>query len=215
MACELCDRRASLYCPSDSAFLCSECDAAVHAANFLVARHLRRLLCSKCDRFAGIHISGGASRRLPCTCASCSDSLTSCSSSSTRGSSAGKRKRCRSSVTDDDDAEEKRLRRNGGSEEVLEKWSRELGLGLGENGRRVASHALNACLEKLPLRVAAATSFWLGVRFCGDGGVATCQNLTRLEAISGVPAKLILAAHANLARVLAQRRELQEGWGES
>ncbi|XP_020237781.1 B-box zinc finger protein 32 [Cajanus cajan] len=211
---------ASLYCPSDSAFLCSDCDAAVHAANFLVARHLRRLLCCKCDRFAGIHISGASSRRLPSTCGWCSAENPSCSSTRVSSSEkktrpAEKRKSCGRS-----EAAEKRRRNVGweAAEEVLEKWSRELGLGLGENGNRVASHALNVCLEKwrcLPLRVAAATSFWLGMRFCGDGGLATCQNLARLEAKSGVPAKLIVAAHANLSRVLAQRRALQEGWGES
>lgn len=116
----------------------------------------------------------------------------------------------------------KKKRRNVGSlaEEVFEKWSREmgLGLGLGVNGNRVASHALSVCVGKwrcLPLRVAAATSFWLGLRFCGDREVATCQNLKRLQEISGVPAKVIVAAHANLARVFTRRRELQEGCGES
>ncbi|KAG5141609.1 hypothetical protein JHK82_017304 [Glycine max] len=238
--CELCHQLASLYCPSDSAFLCFHCDAAVHAANFLVARHLRRLLCSKCNRFAAIHISGAISRHLSSTCTSCSleipsadsDSLPSSStcvssseSCSTNQIKAEKKRRRRrrsfssSSVTDDASPAAKKRRRNGGSvAEVFEKWSREIGLGLGVNGNRVASNALSVCLGKwrsLPFRVAAATSFWLGLRFCGDRGLATCQNLARLEAISGVPAKLILGAHANLARVFTHRREMQEGWGES
>ncbi|KAG5016421.1 hypothetical protein JHK82_022079 [Glycine max] len=236
--CELCDQQASLYCPSDSAFLCSDCDAAVHAANFLVARHLRRLLCSKCNRFAGFHISSGAiSRHLSSTCSSCSpenpsadysDSLPSsstCVSSSESCSTKQikvekKRSWSGSSVTDDASPAAKKRQRSGGSEEVFEKWSREigLGLGLGVNGNRVASNALSVCLGKwrwLPFRVAAATSFWLGLRFCGDRGLASCQNLARLEAISGVPVKLILAAHGDLARVFTHRRELQEGWGES
>ncbi|RDX73001.1 B-box zinc finger protein 32, partial [Mucuna pruriens] len=247
-ACQLCDQQASLYCPSDSAFLCSNCDADVHSANFLVARHLRHLLCSKCNRFAGIHISGATSRGLPSTCSSsCSpepenpsdDAGSLHSSPSTRVSSsescvkknkarrttAEKRRSCSSSVTENASPSAKKGRRNVGSvaEEVFEKWSTEmglgLGLGLGVNGNRVASHALSVCLGKrngIPFRVAAATSFWLGLRFCGDRRVATFQNLSRLEAISGVPAKLILAAHANLARVLTHRRELhEEGWGES
>ncbi|TQD90648.1 hypothetical protein C1H46_023795 [Malus baccata] len=48
-ACELCDREASFYCPSDSTFLCSRCDARVHQANFLVACHVRHLLCFSCS----------------------------------------------------------------------------------------------------------------------------------------------------------------------
>ncbi|KAL9316524.1 hypothetical protein ACSQ67_017525 [Phaseolus vulgaris] len=246
-ACELCSNRASFYCPSDSAFLCCDCDAAVHAANFLVARHFRRRICSECNRFTGIHISGAA---LPSTCTSCSpekppsddvDSLPSsstCVSTSescaaekikaTRAAAGKKRRRSFwSSVTDDASQEAKKKRNSVGSveleqeqEEVFGKWSREigLGLGLGENGNRVASHALSVCLGKwnlLPFRVAAATSFWQGLRFCGDRSLATWQNLARLEKISGVPANLILAAHANLARVFTLPRELHEGWGES
>ncbi|PKA45681.1 Zinc finger protein CONSTANS-LIKE 10 [Apostasia shenzhenica] len=47
--CELCHRVASLYCKSDQASLCWECDAKVHGANFLVARHGRSLLCRSCQ----------------------------------------------------------------------------------------------------------------------------------------------------------------------
>lgn len=100
---------------------------------------------------------------------------------------------------------------------MFDEWSRELGL-LGVNdGKRVALQALRVCLgtwKCVPFRVAAATSFWLGMRFCGDNAT-TFRNLVRLEAISGVPAKLILATHAKLARVFSHRRELQEGWDES
>lgn len=47
--CDLCQRRpASMYCDSDQASLCFQCDANVHAANFLVARHTRTLLCHAC-----------------------------------------------------------------------------------------------------------------------------------------------------------------------
>lgn len=232
--CELCNQQASLYCPSDSAFLCSKCDATVHEANFLVARHLRYSFCIKCNRF---------STRRP-TCLSCSpennipsDSLTSSSSAESscatstakpseniklKNNTTKKRKRsCSSSVTDDasSPAVEK-----GGS--VFVKWSGELGLG--ENGDCVvslASQALVFCLGKwraLPFRVAAATSFWLGLRFCGLHNQSENLNLTRLEAISGVPAKLILAAHAKLARVFTHRLEFhspqqhqEEGWDES
>lgn len=47
--CKLCDRPARMYCESDQANLCWECDAKVHCANFLAARHSRNLLCQKCQ----------------------------------------------------------------------------------------------------------------------------------------------------------------------
>ncbi|KAI0527294.1 hypothetical protein KFK09_002893 [Dendrobium nobile] len=60
--CELCDRAARMYCESDQASLCWECDAKVHGANFLVARHPRVLLCRSCQaqtpwRAAGARLS--------------------------------------------------------------------------------------------------------------------------------------------------------------
>ncbi|KAJ1410002.1 B-box-type zinc finger [Sesbania bispinosa] len=235
-ACELCNQQAFLYCPSDAAYLCWNCDATVHGANFLVARHIRHSLCSKCNCFTGNHISGATLCCLPSTCRSCSpenpsddagsvlsDSSESCTTApkktKARSTTEGRMRSCSSSVTDDASPSPatKKRRGNDGSvaEEVFVKWSRELGLGLGVNGNRMASQALDLCLgtwRSVPFRVAAATSFWLGLRFCGD---ATYQNLSRLEAISGVPAKLILAAHAKLARVFSHCRELQEGWDES
>ncbi|XP_008788940.1 B-box zinc finger protein 19-like isoform X2 [Phoenix dactylifera] len=47
--CELCERAARMYCESDQASLCWECDAKVHGANFLVSRHSRCLLCRSCE----------------------------------------------------------------------------------------------------------------------------------------------------------------------
>ncbi|KAE8677908.1 Detected protein of unknown function [Hibiscus syriacus] len=47
-SCELCDLAARTYCESDQASLCWGCDAKVHGANFLVARHVRCLLCHAC-----------------------------------------------------------------------------------------------------------------------------------------------------------------------
>lgn len=47
--CELCNVPARIFCESDQASLCWDCDAKVHAANFLVARHSRTLLCHHCD----------------------------------------------------------------------------------------------------------------------------------------------------------------------
>lgn len=47
--CELCEKPARMYCESDQASLCWVCDAKVHSANFLVARHTRSLLCQACQ----------------------------------------------------------------------------------------------------------------------------------------------------------------------
>ncbi|KAK9089530.1 hypothetical protein Scep_028612 [Stephania cephalantha] len=49
MECELCEARARMYCESDKARLCWDCDAKVHGANFIVARHARSLLCGVCQ----------------------------------------------------------------------------------------------------------------------------------------------------------------------
>lgn len=46
--CELCKSQARIYCESDQASLCWTCDARVHSANFLVARHSRSILCHLC-----------------------------------------------------------------------------------------------------------------------------------------------------------------------
>ncbi|KAL8088121.1 uncharacterized protein LOC141698526 [Apium graveolens] len=46
--CELCKGAARVFCESDQARLCWSCDAKVHSANFLVARHVRSLLCHSC-----------------------------------------------------------------------------------------------------------------------------------------------------------------------
>ncbi|KAJ9129286.1 hypothetical protein P3X46_033901 [Hevea brasiliensis] len=47
--CELCDGAARMYCESDQASLCWDCDEKVHCANFLVAKHSRSLLCQVCQ----------------------------------------------------------------------------------------------------------------------------------------------------------------------
>ncbi|KAE8724452.1 hypothetical protein F3Y22_tig00010533pilonHSYRG00439 [Hibiscus syriacus] len=38
-----------MYCESDQAILCWDCDSRVHGANFLVAKHQRTLLCHLCQ----------------------------------------------------------------------------------------------------------------------------------------------------------------------
>ncbi|KAH1056155.1 hypothetical protein J1N35_034220 [Gossypium stocksii] len=47
--CELCNSLAKMYCESDQAILCWDCDSTVHGANFLVAKHSRTLLCHLCQ----------------------------------------------------------------------------------------------------------------------------------------------------------------------
>ncbi|CAH8385326.1 unnamed protein product [Eruca vesicaria subsp. sativa] len=47
--CDLCEGVARMYCESDQASLCWDCDAQVHGANFLVAKHTRCLLCTACQ----------------------------------------------------------------------------------------------------------------------------------------------------------------------
>ncbi|CAL0310622.1 unnamed protein product [Lupinus luteus] len=47
--CSLCGKRARIVCESDQAKLCWDCDHKVHSANFLVAKHLRILLCRLCQ----------------------------------------------------------------------------------------------------------------------------------------------------------------------
>lgn len=56
--CELCELSARLYCESDEASLCWDCDAKVHSANFLVARHCRSLLCQICQSVTAWRASG-------------------------------------------------------------------------------------------------------------------------------------------------------------
>uniref|UniRef100_A0A5B7AGE1 Putative B-box zinc finger protein 32-like n=1 Tax=Davidia involucrata TaxID=16924 RepID=A0A5B7AGE1_DAVIN len=85
--CELCNGEAALYCPSDSAFLCWKCDSKVHAANFLVARHVRRTVCSKCKGVTNNRISGVGFQPVRPVCRSClpetsGDDLDSLSSTS-------------------------------------------------------------------------------------------------------------------------------------
>lgn len=69
--CELCGGAARVYCESDRASLCWECDHKVHGANFLVSKHNRSLLCHRCQSPTPWTSSG--SRVPPCmsVCLSC------------------------------------------------------------------------------------------------------------------------------------------------
>ncbi|KAH7564880.1 hypothetical protein ACOSQ2_021557 [Xanthoceras sorbifolium] len=266
-ACELCGREASLYCDSDSAFLCRSCDAAVHQANFIVARHLRQPLCSKCKSLTGSFVSGAtaagsdSTRRFLCkSCAeetpATSTSMTSeeedCVSSTESSAVIGfvnkirttgsKRKRedrkpiaslssSVSGVSGENlnipagfSCKKHKKASDSRAEGIFVIWCKRLGL----DGNLVVSSACQAlefCMERLtttvllPFRVCLAASFWLGLRMCDHdtSSFQTCQNLRRLETISGVPAKLIVAIERRLARVIRLRKaknDLEEGWAE-
>ncbi|KAK8513488.1 hypothetical protein V6N13_002225 [Hibiscus sabdariffa] len=60
MASKLCDScksaTATLFCRADSAFLCSNCDSKIHAANKLASRHARVWLCEVCEQ-APAHVT--------------------------------------------------------------------------------------------------------------------------------------------------------------
>ncbi|XP_047967986.1 B-box zinc finger protein 32-like isoform X3 [Salvia hispanica] len=69
--CELCKAKARMYCASDRARLCWNCDAAVHSANFLVARHSRSLLCDVCQSPTPWTASGGKLAPTVAVCEQC------------------------------------------------------------------------------------------------------------------------------------------------
>ncbi|KAJ0246198.1 hypothetical protein HA466_0177590 [Hirschfeldia incana] len=71
MKCELCDGVAWMFCESDQASLCWDCDGYVHGANFLVAKHARCLLCSTCQsptpwKASGLRLCPTVSNCEPC-----------------------------------------------------------------------------------------------------------------------------------------------------
>lgn len=72
-ACELCGGAAAVHCEADAAHLCWPCDAHVHGANFLVARHLRRVACTGCGALDDDRLLAGAGSPAPIrsVCGSC------------------------------------------------------------------------------------------------------------------------------------------------
>lgn len=53
--CDFCGAvRAVVYCDSDRARLCLQCDDFVHSANYLSLKHIRSLLCEKCVSQAAV-----------------------------------------------------------------------------------------------------------------------------------------------------------------
>lgn len=71
--CELCGKVARMYCESDQASLCWDCDEKVHGANFLVARHSRSLLCHVCQSSTPWKASGPKLTPTVSVCEGCVD----------------------------------------------------------------------------------------------------------------------------------------------
>ncbi|KAF2292129.1 hypothetical protein GH714_013465 [Hevea brasiliensis] len=71
--CELCKLSARSYCESDEACLCWDCDARVHGANFLVARHTRNLLCQTCQSITPWKATGVKLGRTVSICDRCAN----------------------------------------------------------------------------------------------------------------------------------------------
>ncbi|KAK1375208.1 B-box domain protein 30 [Heracleum sosnowskyi] len=69
--CELCNSIARMFCESDQASLCWSCDAKVHSANFLVAKHSRTLLCQSCQSLTPWTGSGPKLGHTLSVCESC------------------------------------------------------------------------------------------------------------------------------------------------
>lgn len=74
--CELCTKPARMYCDSDQARLCWECDERVHCANFLVAKHFRSLLCHVCQSPTPWKASGPKLGPTISVCDACSTTIT-------------------------------------------------------------------------------------------------------------------------------------------
>ncbi|KAJ6433162.1 hypothetical protein OIU84_020226 [Salix udensis] len=234
--CELCKREADVYCDSDAAYLCFDCDSNVHDANFLVARHLRRVICSGCGSSTGNSFSGATPSLSRATCLSCSpgdkelDSISySFSSSSTlssddcisstettRSENTRKGVKTTSSSSSVKNIPARNLRPEG----VFVNWCKRLGLNSNLVVQR-ATRAMALCFGRLglPFRVSSAAAFWFGVRLCGDKSAATLQNLRRLEEASGVPCKLIVTVEMKIEQALRSKRlqlqkKMEEGWAE-
>ncbi|KAJ6834112.1 putative B-box zinc finger protein 32-like [Iris pallida] len=224
--CELCGEEASLYCDADSAFLCFRCDRRVHAANFLVARHVRRLTCPSCLSLAGsgpsAAVVSGSDPTLPRNRPLCS----SCAPDGPPSSAAAA-----SCLSSDDESTStpppppRKPRAGGRTKRTIAHWSRRIGM---EGVAGVAARVLRACsgdgggeMAVVPPRASLAAAILYAAKICfcrrGGGGDRVCgEVLRRLARCSGVPAELILAAESRIARAVRTRaRAAAEGWADS
>ena len=99
--CELCSFPARMFCESDQARLCWDCDEKVHGANFLVARHSRSLLCHACQSPTPWKASGS---RLAHTVSVCQACVLRCDKEQHRIS--GEDRESKGGNTDDEDGDD-------------------------------------------------------------------------------------------------------------
>lgn len=251
--CELCNDQAALFCPSDSAFLCFQCDVKVHQANFLVARHLRVILCSQCNSVTKNRFSLSSPPPRPALCPSCSrnssadsdlssvssSSSSTCVSSTQSGAttqknninSSNRKQFTNDSTTGEVNSVTKRelarsrsvkLRDPRVATCVFIHWCTKLGMDGEQGALQTACNALGICCGRfrgLPLRVGLAACFWFGLRCKDDKSKSTWLSLKKLEEISGVPAKLILATELKLRKIVKannrRHQGMEESWAES
>lgn len=101
-------------------------------------------------------------------------------------------------------------------------WCMKLGIDGDEWVVQTACSALGICLGRsraMPVRVGLAACFWFGMRSKDDKSKSTWQSLKKLEEISGVPAKLILATEFKFRKIVKannrRRQGMEESWAES
>ncbi|KAL8458858.1 hypothetical protein ACS0TY_036384 [Phlomoides rotata] len=228
--CELCPSAAAVFCPSDAAFLCWSCDAKIHEVNFLVARHIRQSICSTCNEFTGQGLSGVGFRPSAATCSTCPPISAAVDDNDALSSDSSV---CISSTTtlakENSDADSSSTISSGKrrrpvdyfkAEGIFVNWCGKLGMEVD----LAVQTACKVCVggrTVLPFRVCLAASMWLGLKLSLEKSELTCKVLKRLEAISGVPARLILAAAWKLERALSKEHhhrrtlDLEEGSAES
>ncbi|THU44366.1 hypothetical protein C4D60_Mb02t06650 [Musa balbisiana] len=232
-ACELCGGEAAIFCQPDAAFLCWACDASVHGANFLVARHVRWVACGSCHSLDSCRrVSGTAPRLVRSLCASCDPDHSPPSPSHPAASSYSSSCLSTSEPTSESTAgppaekpaAARRVtvkRRRGVVDERVEwfllGWGRRMGLRSRRPCVEAAARVAALCEEltaALPLRVSLAAALWLAIKLCEDEASSARGRgaaLRRLEVCSGVPARLILAAES---RIAGRVRVAKEGWAE-
>ncbi|KAG2613466.1 B-box zinc finger protein 32-like [Panicum virgatum] len=211
--CELCGAPAAVHCAADAAFLCAACDAKVHGANFLAARHRRtRLLLLLPPVTAQEEEEDEGYASAASSCVSAADSASTARGGRARAGRPPRRGAAAAAAA-------------GRAEVVLEAWAKRMGLAPGAARLRAAAawralraRGSDAAAARVPPRVAMAAALWREVA-AGGGGASHGHGdaLRRLEACAHVPARLVVAvATSLLARARARRRgpAVEEGWDE-
>ncbi|XP_074560745.1 B-box zinc finger protein 32-like [Curcuma longa] len=212
--CELCGCGASLYCDSDEALLCWSCDASVHGANFLVARHVRRVACAECravDAGACV-VSGAVVRPFRSLCSHCDGAEPSSSSclSAAESTTASRLEKKRGP------SKRRGRRRQFGDERakrVLNVWSGRMGLKSARRCTAAAARLLSSrsvVIGAKPGRVALAAALWSAVKLFarhdkGDDDVKN-ENDNEEPSSSGDSRSSIGAAPARLPIPPSSRR---------